>query len=84
MLPIQDPAYTVAEIHRAAGLGHPVGLIRPIDAEAKYPNSLAPAMMAGGDYDAVFRAFEETGMVLGMHTFPAGSVSDTLSCCEAT
>jgi predicted TIM-barrel fold metal-dependent hydrolase len=73
LLPIQDPAYTVAEIHRAAALGHPVGLIRPIDAEAKYPNSLAPAMMAGGDYDAVFRAFEETGMVLGMHTFPAPS-----------
>ena len=28
-------------------------------------------MAGGGDYDEVFRAFEDTGMVLGMHTFPA-------------
>jgi predicted TIM-barrel fold metal-dependent hydrolase len=30
-------------------------------------------MSGGGPFDAVFRAFEETGMVLGMHTFPAPS-----------
>ena len=53
------------------GSGCPVGLIRPIDAQAKYPNAAAPSMMANGAYDAVFKAFEETGMVLGMHTFPA-------------
>jgi predicted TIM-barrel fold metal-dependent hydrolase len=70
-LPAQDPAYTAREIHRAAELGLPVGLIRPIDAQAKYPNAAAPSMMANGEYDQVFRAFEETGMVLGMHTFPA-------------
>jgi predicted TIM-barrel fold metal-dependent hydrolase len=70
-LPAQDAALTVKEIERAAGLGLPVGLIRPIDAQAKYPNAAAPSMMAPGEYDAVFRAFEETGMVLGMHTFPA-------------
>ena len=70
-LPAQDPGYTAKEIHRAAELGLPVGLIRPIDAQAKYPNAAAPSMMAPGAYDAVFRAFEETGMVLGMHTFPA-------------
>jgi hypothetical protein len=28
-------------------------------------------LAGGGDYDEVFRAFEESGMVLGMHTFPA-------------
>ena len=28
-------------------------------------------MMANGAYDNVFKAFEDTGMVLGMHTFPA-------------
>ncbi len=70
-LPAQDPEYTAKEIHRAAGLGLPVGLIRPIDAQAKYPNAAAPSMMANGAYDVVFKAFEETGMVLGMHTFPA-------------
>lgn len=72
LLPVQDPERTVHEIKRAKDLGHPVGLIRPIDAQAKYPNELASAMMAGGGaFDQVFRAFEETGMVLGMHTFPA-------------
>jgi predicted TIM-barrel fold metal-dependent hydrolase len=70
-LPALDPGYTAKEIERAAGLGMPVGLIRPIDAQAKYPNEAAPSMMANGAYDVVFKAFEETGMVLGMHTFPA-------------
>jgi uncharacterized protein len=74
LLPVQDPERTAKEIHRAADLGHRVGLIRPIDANALYPNDDAPSMMRhGGPYDAVFQAFEETGMVLGMHTFPAPS-----------
>jgi uncharacterized protein len=74
LLPVQDPVRTAAEIRRSAGLGHTVGLIRPIDANALYPNDDAPTLMtAGGPYDPVFRAFEETGMVLGMHTFPAPS-----------
>jgi predicted TIM-barrel fold metal-dependent hydrolase len=71
LLPVQDPARTAAEIYRAHELGHPVGLIRPIDAQGRYPNDLHTAMAAGGGYDEVFRAFESTGMVLGMHTFPA-------------
>ena len=79
LLPVQDPVRTAKEIFRAKDLGHPVGLIRPIDAQAKYPNSLRRAMMAGGgDYDEVFRAFEETGMVLGMHTFPAPGITHPL------
>ncbi len=79
LLPVQDPVRTAKEIHRAKALGHPVGLIRPIDAQAKYPNEVRQAMMAGGgDYDEVFRAFEETGMVLGMHTFPAPSMPHPL------
>ena len=35
-------------------------------------------MTGGGDYDEVFRAFEETGMVLGMHTFPAPGIPHPL------
>jgi uncharacterized protein len=74
LLPVQDPERTAREIRRVAALGHPVGLIRPIDANALYPNDVAPTIVArAGRYDAVFRAFEETGMVLGMHTFPAPS-----------
>jgi predicted TIM-barrel fold metal-dependent hydrolase len=73
LLPVQDPVRMVREIRRAAGLGHRVGLIRPIDALGKYPNDIGSGVpgMAPGQYDPVFRAFEETGMVLGMHTFPA-------------
>ncbi|HUZ09896.1 MAG TPA: amidohydrolase family protein [Acidimicrobiales bacterium] len=79
LLPVQDPVRTAKEIFRAKELGHPVGLIRPIDAQAKYPNEVRQAMMTGGgDYDEVFRAFEETGMVLGMHTFPAPSMPHPL------
>ena len=37
MLPVQDPDLAAAEIRRSAELGHPVGLIRPIDANALYP-----------------------------------------------
>src|SRR5439155_21200383 len=37
LLPVQDPVRTAHEIKRARDLGHPVGLIRPIDAQAKYP-----------------------------------------------
>ena len=72
LLPIQDPVRAAKEIFRAKELGHRVGLIRPIDAQAKYPNEVRRAVLAGGgEFDEVFRAFEETGMVLGMHTFPA-------------
>jgi uncharacterized protein len=79
LLPVQDPVRTAKEIFRAKELGHPVGLIRPIDAQAKYPNEVRTSMLAGGgDYDEVFRAFEETGMVLGMHTFPAPGVAHPL------
>jgi uncharacterized protein len=79
LLPVQDPVRTAKEIFRAKALGHPVGLIRPIDAQAKYPNELRASMMAGGgDYDEVFRAFEDSGMVLGMHTFPAPGVAHPL------
>jgi predicted TIM-barrel fold metal-dependent hydrolase len=71
LLPISDPVRTAKEIARANQLGHRVGLIRPIDAQGKYPNDLRQAMRhgGGGGYDDVFRAFENSGVVLGMHTF---------------
>jgi predicted TIM-barrel fold metal-dependent hydrolase len=59
---LQDPGQAATEVRRMAGLGHRVGLVRPIDALGTYPNSHA--------YDVLFRAFEETGVCLGMHTFP--------------
>ncbi len=79
LLPLQSPELAAAEVYRIAELGHPVGLIRPIDARGMYPNDIGRGAgirmaMGGGSQsmDAVFRALEETGVCLGMHTFPGG------------
>jgi predicted TIM-barrel fold metal-dependent hydrolase len=71
LLPIQDPDRAVREVERAAGLGFPVGLVRPIDARGAYPNDIG-TLASPGPMDRLFSAFQDTGMVLGMHTFPAG------------
>lgn len=78
MLPIHDPGHAAAEVYRAAKLGFPVVLIRPIDAQGNYPNDIGTAVTAnlagaggGTTYDAVFRAIEDTGVCLGMHAFPS-------------
>ena len=75
-----DPRYAAAEVHRAADLGFPVGLIRPIEGVTGYPNDIGSVMMARDErlpptFDLVFRAFEDTGMCLGMHTQAAGAMT---------
>lgn len=77
LLPVQDPEAAALELERVAKRGFPVGLVRPIDAQGRYPNDvgvpsgvLQPGAGTGG-FDRLFRAFEQTGMVLGMHAFPA-------------
>lgn len=73
-LPLQSVEHTVSELERIAGLGFKVALIRPIDAHGRYPNNIFPGFTSGSPtktMDKVFRKFEETGIVLGMHTFPA-------------
>jgi predicted TIM-barrel fold metal-dependent hydrolase len=63
MLPMQDPKFAEQEVYRVAGKGCRVALVRPIDAMGNYP--IQPK------YDRVWRAMEETGVVYGMHPFPA-------------
>lgn len=63
MLPMQDPKYAVQEIYRVADKGCRVGLVRPVDAMGNYP--VQPK------YEQVWRAMEDTGLVYGMHPFPA-------------
>ncbi|MGH7881135.1 MAG: amidohydrolase family protein, partial [Candidatus Binataceae bacterium] len=63
MLPMQDPKFAEQEVYRVAAKGCRVGLIRPIDAMGNYP--LQPK------YERVWNAMEETGVVYGMHPFPA-------------
>ena len=60
---MQHPDYAVQEIRRVAALGCRVALVRPMDAMGNYP--LQPK------YEPVWDALEETGMVYGMHPFPA-------------
>jgi predicted TIM-barrel fold metal-dependent hydrolase len=83
ILPLQNPHYAAEEIRRVAGLGFRVGLIRPIDGRGCYPNRIFPSLGSGtptNTMDKVFRAFEETDLVCGMHTFPAyvTELSDTV------
>jgi len=81
LLPLQDPERARRELLRVADLGFPVGLMRPIDARGAYPNDIGRVMASGredkGPMDPLFRTFEDTGVVLGMHTFPASVVGRT-------
>ncbi len=63
LIPMQHPDYAIEEIRRVAALGCRVALVRPMDAMGNYP--LQPK------YEPVWDALEETGMVYGMHPFPA-------------
>jgi uncharacterized protein len=74
---LQNVKAAVEEIHRVAKKGFRVVLLRPIDAGGLYPNRLevgSERSTSHGKFgpaytDPIFRAIEETGMVLGMHTF---------------
>jgi uncharacterized protein len=73
-LPLQNPEYARRELERIAAAGFRVALLRPIDARRRYPNQIFPGPHNGtltNTLDKVFRAFEDTGVVCGMHTFPA-------------
>jgi predicted TIM-barrel fold metal-dependent hydrolase len=63
MLPMQDPVLAVQELHRVAARGCRLALVRPMDAMGNYP--IQPK------YEPLWRAMEESGVVYGMHPFPA-------------
>jgi predicted TIM-barrel fold metal-dependent hydrolase len=63
LIPMQHPDYAVEEVRRVVAQGCRVALVRPMDALGNYP--LQPK------YEPVWDALEETGMVYGMHPFPA-------------
>src|SRR5438445_7777357 len=64
LIPMQDPRFAVEEVYRVAAKGCRVALIRPMDAMGNYP--IQPK------YEPVWNALEDTGLVYGMHPFPAG------------
>ncbi len=63
LLPMQDPVFATQELYRVAAKGCRVGLVRPIDAMGNYP--IQPK------YEPLWQAMEETGVIYGMHPFPA-------------
>lgn len=63
MLPMQNPKYAADEVYRVADQGCRVALVRPMDAMGNYP--LQPK------YEPVWQAMADTGVVYGMHPFPA-------------
>ena len=75
LLPLQNTVDTIEELRRVADMKFPVALVRPFDAQGTYPNRLDadPTSFKGmtpSHMDPVFKTFEETQVVLGMHTFP--------------
>ena len=67
LIPMQSPQYAAEEIYRVAAQGCRVALVRPMDAMGNYP--LQPK------YEPVWDALEDTGVVYGMHPFPAFGLS---------
>jgi predicted TIM-barrel fold metal-dependent hydrolase len=63
MLPMQNPKYAADEVYRVAEQGCRVALVRPMDAMGNYPRQ--------PKYEPVWQAMAETGVVYGMHPFPA-------------
>jgi predicted TIM-barrel fold metal-dependent hydrolase len=62
LLPVHNVGFAVEELWRVAKLGFRSALIRPWDALGRYPNHPS--------FEPLWQAFEETGLVVGMHTFP--------------
>ena len=71
ILPLQSPQFTVQELDRVAKKNFKVALVRPIDAKGGYPNKVQPTGFGAPSLDSVFKGLEETGIVLGIHAFPA-------------
>jgi predicted TIM-barrel fold metal-dependent hydrolase len=78
LLPIQNTDLALRELERVVKMKFPVVLMRPIDANGNYPNRLLPSAersSGAGPFgimmDPLLRAIEESGVVLGMHTFPS-------------
>ncbi|MGO9062037.1 MAG: amidohydrolase family protein [Candidatus Binataceae bacterium] len=63
LIPMQDTRFAVEEVYRVAAKGCRVALIRPTDAMGNYPVQMK--------YEPLWYALEETGLVYGMHPFPA-------------
>ena len=69
-LPVHNAEFAAAEVRRIAKMDVRMALIRPIDAQGNYPSAINPGIGLQ-NWDLLYRTMEETGLVSGMHTFPA-------------
>ena len=67
LLPVSDVRFAVEELYRVAAMGCRVAIVRPMDAMGNYP--VQPK------YDPLWDAMEDTGVVYGMHPFPAAGAA---------
>ena len=65
VIPVHNPFLAAEELRRLANLGFKIAMVRPVDVQGRYPNqdSFAP----------MWKAFEETGLVVGIHSLVTGS-----------
>lgn len=64
VLPIQNPLFAAQELRRVADLGFKAAMLRPVDVQGCYPNQPS--------YEPLWNTFEETGLVVGMHSLTSG------------
>lgn len=67
VLPVHHPPYAARELHRVAKRGFRAAMVRPVDAQGLYPTQVR--------FESLWRAFEETGVVLAMHTLNTRSTT---------
>ena len=70
-LPLQSPELSVKELNRVAKEDFRLAMVRPTDQLGKYPNQAV--------FDPVWRAFEETGMVVAMHSLATAKATQALA-----
>jgi predicted TIM-barrel fold metal-dependent hydrolase len=63
LLATQDVGYSLEEVKRVAKRGFKTAAVRPVMSNGKYPTF--------PEFDPLWREFEELGLALCMHTFPA-------------
>lgn len=63
VLPLQSVEYAVAELQRVAKMGFKAAAVRPCFWNERYPTL--------PEFDPLWRAFEDLGIVLGMHALPS-------------
>ena len=69
-LPVHSPELAATELSRIAGRGFRTAIVRPVDVNGRYPNQR--------HFDTLWRTFDETGLVVGMHSFTSSDFANAI------